>query len=148
MADTIIGLLISRLHEQKGAPAIAAAAALGRFGGSLACAGLGRALLTHADSTVRCACADALGRIGGMDAARALVRVLGDRDRVVWQSAAEALMGLDDDAMAAVILLFQSRDRAERRAALSGLLWLTVEHDDSEASMSNEVNYTAWGWWN
>ncbi|MBL8146773.1 MAG: HEAT repeat domain-containing protein [Anaerolineae bacterium] len=145
---SIVEVLIERLGQPERGRAIAAAAALGRFGGPEACTALGDALATHADSAVRSACADALGRMGGRDAACALVRVLGDRDRVVWQSAAEALMGLDDDAMPAVVSLFQSREQRERRAALSGLLWLTVEHDESEVSMSDDVNYTVWGWWN
>ena len=145
---SIVDLLVERLRHPERGRAIAAATALGRFGGPEACAALGEALATHTDSAVRSACADALGRMGGIDAACALVRVLGDRDRVVWQSAAEALMGLDEDAMPAVITLFQSRETRERRAALSGLLWLTVEHDESEVSMSDEINYAMWGWWN
>lgn len=146
--ESSIQALIERLRQPERGRAIAAAAALGRLGGPEACAALADALRFHADPAVRTACADALGRMGGMDAALALVRVLGDRNRVVWHSAAEALMGLDEEAFPAVIALLLSRDSNDRRAALSGLLWLTLEHDEAEASMSDEAVYTMWGWWN
>ncbi len=129
-------------------PAIMAAAALGRLGSPEACAALAASLSDHADAAVRTACADALRRIGGPEAAEALVRALGERDRVVWHAAAEALMALDSEAMPAVIAVLRAPDMIGRRAALSGLLWLTVEHDEPEASMSDDVSYAVWGWWN
>lgn len=83
-----------------------------------------------------------------MDAACALVRVLGDRDRTTWHAAAEALLELDEEAMPAVILMFQSQKPAERRAALSGLIWLSLEHDEADAALTEDVVYAMWGWWN
>jgi HEAT repeat protein len=140
--------LIGALQRAERGPAIVAAASLGRIGGPEACAALAVTLRSHADPAVRTACADALGHIGGQEAAAALILAMGDSERAVWLSAAEALMALEEDALPAVIALFQSQDMPDRRAALHGLLWLTVEHDDPEASMSDPVEAALWGWWN
>lgn len=125
-----------------------AAEALGRLGGPDACAALADALLGHSELPVRVACANALGVMGGSAAAEALVGALNDRDRVIWHAAAEALAGLDDEAMPVVIELLQRPDAALRRAALGALLWLTVEYDEAEPSMSDDGMWGAWGWWN
>ncbi len=140
--------LIAVLRRPERGPAVHAAAELARIGGPEVCAALADALRAHPEPVVRAASAGALGQIGGDAAAQALVSALGEPDRMVWHAAAEALAGLDDEALPAVIALLQSRDRGARRAALSGLLWLTVEHDEPEASMSEDVVYGPWGWWN
>lgn len=140
--------LIAALRRPERGPAVRAAAELGRMGGPEACAALADALRAHPEAVVRAASAGALGQIGGEQAAQALVGVLGEPDRMVWHAAAEALAGLDDEAMPAVIALLQSRDQGARRAALSGLLWLTVEHDDPEVSLLDDVVSGPWGWWN
>lgn len=125
-----------------------AAEALGRLGGPDACAALGDALLGHNEISVRVACANALGVMGGSAAAEALVSALNEPDRVIWHAAAEALAGLDDDALSAVTDILQRPDPALRRAALSALLWLTVEHNEAEPSMSDGEIWGMWGWWN
>ncbi len=140
--------LIMVLRGADRARAINAAEALGRFGGPEACAALRDSLLDHAEPTVRVACATALGLMGGRDAATALVSALNEPDRVIWHAAAEALAGLDDEAMPAVIEMLLQPETPLRRAALSGLLWLTVEYDEAEASMSDDLILGAWGWWN
>jgi HEAT repeat protein len=140
--------LIWALQRADRGPAIVAAASLGRIGGPEACEALAVAVRGHADPAVRTACVDALGHIGGQDAATALILAMGDRERAVWLSAAEALMALEEEAMPAVIALFQSPALADRNAALHGLLWLTVEYHDPEASMSDPADTGLWGWWN
>lgn len=140
--------LIQTLQQAERGPAIVAATSLGRIGGPEACEALAAGLRSHHDPIVRTACADALGQIGGQDAATALILALDDAVRTVWLSAAEALMALEDEAMPAVVALFQSAHLAERNAALHGLLWLTVEYDDPEVSMSDSADAGVWGWWN
>ena len=140
--------LIWALQRAERGPAIVAASSLGRIGGPEACEALAEAVRGHADPAVRAACADALGHLGGQDAATALILAMNDPERAVWLSAAEALMALEEEAMPAVIALFQSMDMVDRNAALHGLLWLTVEYGDPEVLMSDPADGGLWGWWN
>jgi HEAT repeat protein len=148
MASRSIDELVFALANGDRAQAQNAAEALGRLGGLEACAALGNGLLHHKETPVRVACANALGVMGGSDAAEILVGSLNEPDRVVWHAAAEALAGLDEEAMEAVLVLLQKSDPSFRRAAMNALLWLTVEYDEAEPSVSDDLILGGWGWWN
>ena len=148
MNSRAIDELAALLQGSDTGAAIAAATELGQLGTDEAAAVLEAVLLGQARSAVRVACADALGSIPSLDAATGLVRALNETDPLIWHAAAEALAGLDEEAMPAVIALLQSREADFRRAALRGLLWLTVEHHEAEVSVSDFDFLNGWGWWN
>lgn len=127
----------------------AAAEALGTIGEPSAVDGLEDALTHDANDFVRYAAATALGQIGDASSAPILIRALNNPNSHVWHAAAEALWSMEEHAMPALIAAIIDESSDTRRAALKGILWLSVEYDEEEArERSNDEWVTMWGWWN
>lgn len=124
----------------------AAAEALGTIGEASAIDGLEDALANDSNDFVRYAAATALGQIGDASSAPMLIRALNNPNSHVWHAAAEALWSMEEQVMPALIEAIIDESEDTRRAALKGVLWLSVEYDETERSDDEWV--TMWGWWN
>jgi HEAT repeat protein len=127
----------------------AAAEALGQMGANMALEGLEHALLKDDNHYVRFAAAKALGQIADPSSVPTLLRALNTHNTHIWHAAAEALWVIDEDAMPYILTSLMSDDMTLRRAALKAILWLSVEFDDDDAALRDDMDWGgSWGWWN
>ena len=145
----IPALLESLETDENSYVRFAAAEALGQIGDQSALEGLENALLRDENNYVRFAAAKALGQIADPSSVPTLLRALNTRNTQIWHAAAEALWVIDEDAMPYILNSLTDMDMNLRRAALKAILWLSVEFDDEDASLRNDLDWTGtWGWWN
>lgn len=106
------------------------------------------ALLHDDNDYVRCAAAVALGKIADPSSIEPLLKTLQTDNTHLWHAAAEALWYMEEEATPYIQQAMLSEDVATRRAALKGLLWLSVEYDDENAPDDEEEWIGVWGYWN